>query len=571
MTAPTVAAARDLTVSYDAGAQRVTVAQDISFELNRGRTLGLVGESGSGKSTVARTLLGHLRDGSRIDAGTVTVFDDDVFALGTEPLRRLRGGTVALVAQNAGHALTPSMRVGAQLREALRAHDLPSGDDRLVELLDLVRLPSPETLIDRYPHELSGGQQQRVAIAMAVSTDPKILVLDEPTTALDVITQAAVLALVNELRERLGMAVLIVSHDLGVVSAVADDVLVMRLGREIEHGPTQQVLSRPREEYTRELIAAAPRVHGSDIPMREDADSDVVVRCRDVDIRYPRAPRLAVSGFDVEVLRGETVAIVGESGSGKSTVASALAGLADVERGEAALWSSDGTRHDLLGPAAKRPVDVRRSVQLIFQNADLALNPRRTIGDAIARPLKVFGRAERGSIEDTVGRLLTEVGLGPEFARRVPAQLSGGQRQRVGIARALAAEPTLLIADEITTALDVSVQAEVLALLDGLRESRGLSCLFISHDLAVVRSVADRIVVMKNGQIVEAAPTASLFDQPRHPYTRSLLDAVVEPGHTELPDSSADSSAITLDPDAPLVDLGGGHRVRDDEGALTAR
>ncbi|OUZ10644.1 peptide ABC transporter ATP-binding protein [Aeromicrobium sp. PE09-221] len=571
MTTSTVAAVRGLRVSYDAGDQRVTVAEDIDFELTRGRTLGLVGESGSGKSTVARTLLGHLRDGSRIDAGTVTVFEDDVFALAPAPLRQLRGGTVALVAQNAGHALTPSMRIGAQLRETLDAHGLPSGDDRLIELLDLVRLPSPDALIDRYPHELSGGQQQRVAIAMAVSTDPKILVLDEPTTALDVITQAAVLALVNELRERLGMAVLIVSHDLGVVSAVADDVLVMRLGREVEHGPTQEVLNRPREEYTRQLIAAAPRVHGVDIIGREDPDADVVVRCRDVDIRYPRAPRLAVSGFDVEILRGETVAVVGESGSGKSTVASALAGLADVERGEAALWSSDGTRHDLLGAAARRPVDVRRSVQLIFQNADLALNPRRTVGDAIARPLKVFGRASRAETPAVVDRLLTEVGLGPEFARRVPAQLSGGQRQRVGIARALAAEPTLLIADEITTALDVSVQAEVLALLDHLRESRGLSCLFISHDLAVVRSVADRIVVMKDGRIVESAPTAVLFEEPRHPYTRSLLEAVIEPGHTELPGSDADHRTTTLDPDAPLIDIGNGHRVRDDEGALTTR
>ncbi|WP_293787398.1 ABC transporter ATP-binding protein, partial [uncultured Aeromicrobium sp.] len=422
----------------------------------------------------------------------------------------------------------------------------------------------------RYPHELSGGQQQRVAIAMAVATDPKILVLDEPTTALDVVTQAAVLALVNDLREQLGMAVLIVSHDLGVVSAVADEVLVLRDGREVEHGVTQQVLSAPREEYTRELIAAAPRIHGVPVPDGRDVDADLILRCADLDIRYARAPQLAVQGFDLEVRRGETVAIVGESGSGKSTVASALAGLADVERGEASLWAADGTRHDLLGPAGRRPLDVRRSVQLVFQNADLALNPRRTVGDAIARPLKVFGHATgRQETRTSVERLLTEVGLGPEFAGRLPAQLSGGQRQRVGIARALAAEPTLLIADEITTALDVSVQADVLALLDDLRTRRALSCLFISHDLAVVRSVADRIVVMKDGRIVESAPTASLFENPRHPYTRTLLDAVVEPGHTQLPSSDVDTRVITLDPNAALLDVGGGHRVRADEGVLT--
>ncbi|RLV56292.1 ABC transporter ATP-binding protein [Aeromicrobium phragmitis] len=571
MSETTTARVEGLTVSYRAGEQRVVVAEDVSFQLHRGRTLGLVGESGSGKSTVARTLLGHLREGSTVDRGTVTVFDDDVFSLPAERLRKLRGGTVALVSQNAGHALTPSMRVGAQIREALAVHGLPCGDDRIVELLRLVRLPSPETLGRRYPHELSGGQQQRVAIAMAVATDPQILVLDEPTTALDVVTQAAVLALVSDLREQLGMAVLIVSHDLGVVSAVADEVLVLRSGREVEHGSTQQVLSAPREEYTRELIAAAPRIHGVPVPDGRDLETDLILRCTDVDIRYTRAPQLAVSGFDLEVRRGETVAIVGESGSGKSTIAAALAGLADVERGDASLWSADGTRHDLLGPAGRRPVDVRRSVQLVFQNADLALNPRRTVGDAIARPLKVFGRAKgRQEPRASVERLLTEVGLGPEFADRLPAQLSGGQRQRVGIARALAAEPTLLIADEITTALDVSVQADVLALLDDLRTRRALSCLFISHDLAVVRSVADRIVVMKDGRVVESAPTTSLFENPRHPYTRTLLDAVVEPGHTELPSSDVDARVITLDSNAALLDLGGGHRVRADEGVLTS-
>ncbi len=568
MSSATVATVEGLTVSYRAGSGRVTVVEDVDLTLRAGRTLGLVGESGSGKSTVARTLLGHLRDGSRIDAGRVTVLGDDVFALSGHDLRQLRGATVSVVAQNAGQALTPSLRIGAQIREALQVHGLPDGEDRVVELLRLVRLPSPETIGRRYPHELSGGQQQRVAIAMAVATEPQVLVLDEPTTALDVITQAAVLALVNDLREELGMAVLIVSHDLGVVSAVADDVLVLREGREVESGPTMQVLGSPQEDYTRELIEAAPRIEGTDAPAVRDADEDTVLRCADLDIRYPGAPRLAVSDFALELRRGETVAIVGESGSGKSTVATALAGLAPVERGEAGLRSRDGQWHDLLAPVAKRPVAVRRSVQMIFQNADLALNPRRSIADAVARPLVVFGRASgRREVRETVLRLLGEVGLGPEFADRVPAQLSGGQRQRVGIARALAAEPTLLIADEITTALDVSVQADVLELLAELRDRHALSCLFISHDLAVVRGVADRIVVMKDGRVAETAPTAALFDSPRHPYTRSLLEAVVEPGSTHLPESDADAKVLTLDPSATLVDAGGGHLVRNDEGA----
>ncbi|WOF24042.1 ABC transporter ATP-binding protein [Microbacterium betulae] len=571
MSETAVAEVTGLRISYRAGARRVVVADDVSFRLEPGRTLGLVGESGSGKSTVARTLLGHLRAGSFVDAGSVTVLGEDVFALPSERLRRLRGAEVSLVSQNAGHALTPSMRVGAQIREALAVHGLPCDDARIVELLTLVRLPSPASLARRHAHELSGGQQQRVAIAMAVATNPKILVLDEPTTALDVVTQAAVLALVDDLRATLGMAVLIVSHDLGVVSAVADEMLVLDHGRVVEHGPTTEVLHTPRADETRTLIQAAPRIHGVDMPaVRDLAEADVVVRCRDVDVRYPRAATLAVHGVDLELRRGETVAIVGESGSGKSTVAAALAGLVPVERGDAHLWTADGARHDLLGVAGRRPLDVRRSVQLVFQNADLALNPRRTVGDAIARPLSVFRRARgRAAQRDVVSRLLTEVGLSPDVALRLPAQLSGGQRQRVGIARALAAEPSVLIADEITTALDVSVQAEVLALLDDLRRARGLSCLFISHDLAVVRSVADRIVVMNEGRVVETAPTASLFASPRHPYTRMLLDAVVEPGHTDLPSSDADSRVLDLDPAAALVDVGDGHRVRADRGART--
>lgn len=535
MTEPTkpstlAAEVRELSISYQAGTEQVTVVDDVSFTLRRGRTLGLVGESGSGKSTLARTLLGHLRPGSRIDSGRVVVHGDDVFELGPEPLRRLRGGTVALVSQNAGDALTPSMRVGEQVAETLRVHGLPATRARILELLELVRLPSAKTLRRRYPHELSGGQQQRVAIAMAVATDPDVLVLDEPTTALDVVTQAAVLELVAELRIRLGMAVLIVSHDLGVVSAVADEVLVMRSGRAVEQGLTREVLTAPAAQYTRELLAAAPRIHGDEPPEVRDRQDDVLVRCADLAIRYPGARRRAVHGFDLDLRRGESVAVVGESGSGKSTVAAALAGLAHAEHGEATL-TADGREHDLLATAGRRSADVRRSVQLVFQNADLSLNPRRSVGDTIARPLRVFGRVKgRKATRDAVGTLLTEVGLGPEFAGRLPAQLSGGQRQRVGIARALAAEPLVLIADEITTALDVSVQAEVLDLLEHLRSSRGLASVFISHDLAVVRHVADRIIVMKDGRIVEVAATAALFEDPQHPYTRQLLDAVLEPG-----------------------------------------
>lgn len=554
---------RDLSISYQAGSRRVSVVSGINLELHPGRTLGVVGESGSGKSTVAHTLLGHLRSGSRVDSGSVEVLGEDVFALPRAQLRNLRGAKVALVPQNAGHSLTPSMRIGEQLREALTVHGLPASDEIIHDLLAKVRLRNPSQIARRYPHEISGGQQQRVAIAMAIAPGPSVLVLDEPTTALDVVTQAAVLALVNDLRAELNMAVLIVSHDLGVVSAVSDDVVVMRGGQEVERGATANVLLAPSEKYTQELLAAAPRVDGEGAAALA-MPADVVLRLEDVGIRYPRAPRRAVSELTLDVRHSETVALVGESGSGKSTVATALAGLIRIEQGQMRLRDADGEEHDLAVPAVNRPPNVRRSVQMVFQNADLALNPRRTVGDAIARPLKVFARMGRGpEREQEVRQLLEEVGLDPEFSKRLPGQLSGGQRQRVGIARALAARPNLLIADEPTTALDVSVQAEVLDLLDHLRERRGLACLFISHDLAVVRRLAHRIAVMHSGVIVETAPAGELFARPQHPYTQTLLESVVEPGHQRLPDAEIDARQIRFDPAAPLRSVGDQHYVRE--------
>ncbi|MDN5761802.1 MAG: ABC transporter ATP-binding protein [Microlunatus sp.] len=568
-----VAVVQDLTISYRAGDRNVVVAQDVSFTLNEGETVGLVGESGSGKSTVARTLLGHLRPGSKIDNGTVTVLGRDMFTLGERELRDMRGRQVAIVPQNAGQSLTPSMRVGGQIQESLKLHGLRHDPARIAEFADLVRLPTPEEIIQRYPHELSGGQQQRIAIAMAIATDPQVMVLDEPTTALDVITQGAVLALIQELRERLNMSILIVSHDLGVVSAIADNVIVLNKGVATERGAARDVLTAPRAAYTKRLLAAAPRLHPAPgepepEPIPFDDHAPTLLRCVGVDIRYPRAISLAVRNFQIDIREGETVAIVGESGSGKSTVAHAIAGLLGVEHGEAVITAADHRSQDLRQPVRKRPPVVRRSVQMIFQNADLALNPRRSIGDSVARPLRLFKRTRsRVETKQRVGTLLTEVGLTEQFARRVPGQLSGGQRQRIGIARALAAEPRLLIADEITTALDVSVQADVLRLLDELQERHGLSCLFISHDLAVVKSVAHRIVVMKEGYVVESGPAAAILDDPRHPYTRALLDSVVEPGVERLPSVDIEQRVRRVDASAAMVDVASGHLVRADVGA----
>ncbi|MEU9963137.1 ABC transporter ATP-binding protein [Streptomyces malaysiensis] len=646
-----IVSADELSVAYRSGGREVPVVHEVSLAVRPGRTLALVGESGSGKSTVAATLLGHLRHGSRITGGRVAVDGRDVFALSARELRRLRGGTVAMVAQNAGHALTPSMRIGRQIAEA-------GGEVPVTELLEQVRLPRPRELARRYPHELSGGQQQRVAIAMAIAARPKVLVLDEPTTGLDVITQRGVLDLIGALREELGLAAVLVSHDLGVVAHMADEVCVLHAGRVVEAAPTRRLFTAPAAPYTRRLLSSVPRVTDAGLALvGEDgtreirpraevpADAAEAVSVRDVTIDYGTAIR-AVDGVSFSVRRGEVLALVGESGSGKSTIAWALAGLrvpsggrmravagglpggaaggsaegsagavagrssggssggasggpsADLSgaasdgsaggspggspglspggsaggspggRSGASPGASPGGDRDLGVPARRRPLALRRTVQLVFQNADTSLNPRRSVGDAVRRPLRFFGTAgSRGEAASRARQLIADVRLDPDFADRLPAQLSGGQRQRIGIARALAGEPEVLIADEITTGLDVSVQAEVLRLLDDLRRERELACLFISHDLAVVRGIADRVVVLRHGVVVEEGPTDVVFADPGHPYTRELMAAALEPGPE--PERGVGRVVAVVEgwedaaePDAVWDELGGGHRVR---------
>ena len=579
-----------LSISYRTGAGRpaVDVVHDVDLTVDTGRTVALVGESGSGKSTVARTLLGYLRAGSFLRGGSVHVAGDDVFALRGAELRALRGGTAALVAQNAGQALTPSMRVGAQIREALTVHGGHGGQGEVADLLELVALPARAARA--YPHELSGGQQQRVAIAMAVAARPEVLVLDEPTTALDVITQAGVLRLLAGLAEELHTATVLVSHDLGVVAGLADEVAVMQEGRIVEHAGAAALFGAPQDPYTRMLLASAPRLSDDGLvevhedgtrsvrPRADVGDADVVLAGRDVTVTYGRGERAvrAVNGVDLDVRRGEVVALVGESGSGKSTLAWAVAGLTapssgmltytgDVATGDAPAASTNGD-HDLTRPVRRRPLGLRRRIQMIFQNADTALNPRVSVGTSVARPLRLFRTVERHQVTERSEQLLQEVELPPEFLRRLPGQLSGGQRQRVGIARALAGSPTIIIADEVTTALDVSVQASVLRLLDDIRRDEQLACLFISHDLAVVHGIADRVLVMHDAVVVEEGPTSAVFREPRHPYTRELLAATLAPpddpaaGRENL--GRAVERAWRPHPDGGWADHGGGHRSR---------
>jgi peptide/nickel transport system ATP-binding protein len=574
-----LAEVRDLTVNYgDAPALSA-----VSLAIEPGGSLALVGESGSGKSTLAGALLGHLRPGARHLSGSVVVDGTDVFAAAPARLRALRSGTIAFVPQSASAALTPTMRVGAQVSEVLRGtHDRRSARQEAVRLLRTVRLPDPAALADRYPHELSGGQQQRVAIAMAIAGRPRLLVLDEPTTGLDVITQAGVLALLSSLREELGVSMLLVSHDLGVVASVCERVCVLRHGRVVESGPTAEVFASPAEEYTRQLLAAVPSLRRP-ATVREARDGDPLLQVTGLTVDYRKRPGPAtgptVQGVDLTVRAGEVVALVGESGSGKSTIAWAVAGLRKPAAGRISLGGDD-----LSAPAGQRPAALRRKVQLIFQSADTSLNPRRTIGDAVSRPITLFGLA-RGREQTRARRdeTLTDVGLEPgATAGRLPAQLSGGQRQRAGIARALAAGPVLVLADEVVSALDVSVQASVLNLLESLRAEHGLGYLFISHDLAVVRSIADRVVVLYLGRVCEEGPADRVFRGPSHPYTHRLLDAVPEIGRPPAAPPDADEAdpappargcafarrcahavAGTCDTtEPPWIELAGGHRIR---------
>ncbi|GAA1102868.1 ABC transporter ATP-binding protein [Nocardiopsis metallicus] len=589
----------DLSVAYRSGGADVTVVRGVSFEAAAGETVAVVGESGSGKSTVAGTLLGHLRHGSRVTGGRVEVAGRDVLSLDARGLRDLRAADIALVGQNAGNALTPSMRVGRQIEESLLPLGLTRGErrERARTLAAKVGLPDPDGIVRRYPHQLSGGQQQRVAIARALSAEPRVLVLDEPTTALDVVTQARVLDLVAGLSDELGLTSVLVSHDLGVVARMADRVVVMREGEVVESADTGTLFTDPRHAYTRHLLASVPRVRDRGLaevgedgartvrtrrPVPDEAPE--VVSVRDVTIDY--GPHRAVDGVTLGLRRGEVLALVGESGSGKSTLAWSLAGLRPPTSGSMRLLADteDGSGEgDLANGARQRPLDVRRRIQLAFQNADTSLNPRRLVREAVRRPLRFFGLADRSEADARANALIRDVALDPALADRLPEQLSGGQRQRVGIARALAGDPRVVVADEVTTALDVSVQASVLALLDDLRAQRDLAFVFISHDLAVVRGIADRVAVMREGRVVEEGPVDAVFNGPNHPYTSRLMAAVLEPeparggGTAPVPEtegpptgSVAESADGGSDPD--WIDLGGGHRIRrwDPDGPASA-
>ena len=602
----------DISLTYDTSDRPTLALRHVSLAIRKGEALGLVGESGCGKSTLAYLLVGYVRRGGQVVGGRVEMDGADLLRLGRRDLARLRGRRIGFVPQNPASALSPGMRVGEQVAEVLRAHGVSrtreAATARVTELLAAVGLSDPSRAARRYPHQLSGGQQQRIAIASALACAPDLVVLDEPTTGLDVTTQAQIVALLNDLRRRTGVAMLYVSHDLGVLAQIADRIGVMYAGRVVELAETAELFARPLHPYTRGLLGSMPRLTASgvrlDRPMRgylrlaelpagcpfaprcefsepacfDEPQSLVtttsghLVACRrwtelpaprdgvgliastrrtpgkaallsvegaSLSYRAPRlagswlagpAPRAVVRDLTFQVVEGETFALVGESGSGKSTIARGISGLLAPTAGRITFG---GTL--LPGRVGQRSPALRRRIQYIFQNPDASLNPRARIREILGRPLALFfGLTGRDALR-AIDAALADVQLDASYGRRFADELSGGERQRVAIARALVARPELLICDEILSALDVSVQAGILELLGRLKQEHGLTMLFIAHDLAVVRAVADRVGVLYGGQLLDTGTTEEVFAPPYHPYTHLLLSAIPSPGRPPLP------------------------------------
>ncbi|QIK84045.1 ABC transporter ATP-binding protein [Sanguibacter sp. HDW7] len=531
----------DLDVRFRTEFGSVHAVKGISLEVRPGEVLALVGESGSGKSVTSMTALGLLPGNARI-SGRVTVGDKVVGDLDDGALRRMRGNDIAMVFQEPMTALNPVLTIGSQLTESLELHDVAHGKDadaRAVELLRMVGIPEPERRVKQFPHELSGGQRQRVVIAMALACDPQVIVADEPTTALDVTVQADILDLLRSLKDKLDTGILLITHNMGVVADMADRVAVMLKGEIVEEGSADEVLNHAQHPYTKRLLAAVPHLgQGPEqfgiavnrVEAEAGSAPHLALDVRNLVVEYQRmgkAPFRAVDDVSFQVGAGEIVGLVGESGSGKSTIARCALGLIPAAGGEVEIFGTD-----LYRAKGRSEKAIRRRVGVVFQDPASSLNPRFPIGDCIAEPLVVHKVGNRKSQLARVRELLDAVELPSDVINRYPHELSGGQRQRVSIARALTLDPQLLVADEPTSALDVSVQAQVLRMFLALQERYQFGCIFVSHDLAVIDMLADRVVVLQNGKIVEQGPRGDVLGNPREEYTRRLIAAapVPEPG-----------------------------------------
>ena len=516
-----------VTVAYRDAERWTRVVHGVSFAIHPGEVVALVGESGSGKTTTAQAVIGLLPDNGRLESGAIRLKGQDIGRWSQRRLDGIRGAAISLIPQDPGASLNPVKTIGAQVGEILRLHTglhRTAVASRVIALLERVGLSDPALRARQYPHELSGGMRQRVLIAIAVALKPALIIADEPTSALDVTVQRRVLDLIDELRREDGTAVLFVTHDLGVAADRADRIVVMQGGRIQEAGDTARVLAAPESAYTRKLLADAPAFRtGRRAPRAavEAGDDIVVVEDLVQDFPTDRGPFRAVDGVSFRVRRGTTHAIVGESGSGKTTTARAVVGFDRPTGGRVLVDGQDMTA--LRGEARRQ---ARRSVQLVYQNPFGSLDPRQSVFAIVEEPLLNFGRIGRAERADKVLSLLDRVGLPRSFGDRRPRALSGGQRQRVAIARALVLDPAVVVLDEAVSALDVTVQAQILALLDGLQRDFGLTYLFVSHDLAVVRQIADTVSVFQGGRQVEAGPVDAVFGDPRHAYTRDLIAAI---------------------------------------------
>lgn len=568
---------RDLCVSFGVGKKWVPAAIDLNYEVYPGEVLAIVGESGSGKSASSMALLGLSPSNARV-TGSVKLKGKELCGVSQSAYRKVRGSEVAVIFQEPMTAMNPMYTIGAQIVETVRLHRDVSPDqaaERALEMLDLVELPDPKRAFRSYPHQLSGGQRQRAMIAQSLSCDPGLLIADEPTTALDVTVQAEILELMRNLRDKLNSAIILITHDMGVVADLSDRIAVMRHGRIVETGTSEEVFYTPAHPYTQSLLAAVPHlgrgevphvdtalvdpelaqgglpnIPGSIKPVTENAaegdgasvqergprnrkvTDETVLSLDNVAIEYPKQagnPAFrAVTGASLQINKGEVVGLVGESGSGKSTIGRAALGLLPIVEGTCTVVGYDITK-----PTRSLLEQMRKDVGMVFQDPSSSLNPRLPIGESIGEPMLLAGEAKGSDLSKRVETLLDQVGLPRAYRNRYPHELSGGQKQRVGIARALSLEPKLMVADEPTSALDVSVQATVLELLNDLQESMGFACLFITHDLAVVDSLADRIVVMRKGGIVEQGPNDQILRNPQKPYTKRLIAAVPVPDPIE--------------------------------------
>ncbi len=518
-----------LSVDYQTKGTIRRAVENVSLHVEPGEVLGVVGESGSGKTTIAQTIIGLQATNAHVAAGSIRLGETQLLGASRRLWRDIRGRRIGLIPQDPTNSLNPLRKVGASVAEPMLLHPAQrpaSVRRRVIDLLERVGIPEPERRAEQYPHELSGGMRQRVLIAAAMALEPELIIADEPTSALDVTVQRRILDLIDELRVRTETAVILITHDLGVAGERADRLLVMHQGHMEETGSTARVLARPERDYTRKLMANVPSLS---VRHREPAvpppDAPPLVQVRSLVREFPRGGKLspfrAVDEVSFDVAPGTTHALVGESGSGKTTTGRVLVGLDRATGGSIRIGDEEPA--SLRNGQWKR---FRQRVQLVYQNPYASLDPRQHVGSIIAEPLENYRRGTRRSRQQKVSEMLEAVGLPEDYASRLPRELSGGQRQRVAIARALVLEPELVVLDEAVSALDVTVQAQILALLENLQRQLGLTYVFISHDLAVVRQISDTVTVLQHGRAVESGDTESIFNHPQHPYTRALLDAV---------------------------------------------